>query len=188
MDDLQVSLRKYQHVLAVVGLGVIVFGIWSIVKSAVYLSLSEPLKELAAEGYEMAKSADHESLITMGSLIFFLVIFNLVDLVIRWKVGKKAIAISRGLKTPTTGFFILTAIITVMDFWEFLVGFLTIIGVIQSEEDMTDRLSTLLMDLTSAVMLVEMIVAAVMILKITKEIADRKGGGQGSLQQRPDAA
>ena len=58
-------------------------------------------------------------------------------------------------------------------------GILGIIGVISSEEELLDSVSTLLVDLTSVVTLIEMVVAAVMIRKITEQLE----AGQNTLQQ-----
>ena len=81
-------------------------------------------------------------------------------------------AISRGDKDPGVGFFILSAILLLMDLSELVLGVSSIVGAISSDEDMIDRISTLLVDFTSVVMLAEMIFAAVMIRKLTKAISD----------------
>ena len=62
---------------------------------------------------------------------------------------------------------------------ELVTGILGIIGVISSEEEFLDVVSTLLVDLTSVVTLIEMIVAAVMIRKITGQLK----AGQDTSQQ-----
>ena len=96
------------------------------------------------------------------------------------QVGRKAMAVSRGEREPGVGFFILSSILLLMDMAELIMGALSIAGIIPSDEDITDQISTLLVDFTSVVMLIEMIVAAVMIRKLTKAISDRQNTAQHS--------
>ena len=102
----------------------------------------------------------------------------------RWKVGRRAMAMSRGDKDPGVGFFILSAILLLMDLSELVLGVSSIVGAISSSEDMIDQISTLLVDFTSVVMLAEMIFAAVMIRKLTKAISE----GQNTVQHSSGAA
>jgi hypothetical protein len=112
------------------------------------------------------------------------VLFVLIDMLLRWKVGRKAMAVSRGEREPGVGFFILSTILLLMDLSELIMGALSIAGIIPSDEDITDQISTLLVDFTSVVMLIEMIYAAVMIRKLTKAISE----GQNTAQPSSDAA
>ena len=43
MDNMQTELIKHRHTLAVVGMGAIAFGIWSLIKSILYFMLVEPI-------------------------------------------------------------------------------------------------------------------------------------------------
>ena len=112
------------------------------------------------------------------------VLFVLIDMLLRWKVGRKAMAVSRGEREPGVGFFVLSSILLLMDMSELVMGILSIAGIISSDEDLFDQISTLLVDFTSVVMLIEMIVAAVMIRKLTKAISE----GQNTAQYNSDAA
>ena len=93
-------------------------------------------------------------------------------------------AVSRGEREPGVGFFVLSSILLLMDMSELVMGILSIAGIISSDEDLFDQISTLLVDFTSVVMLIEMIVAAVMIRKLTKAISE----GQNTAQYNSDAA
>ena len=93
-------------------------------------------------------------------------------------------AISRGEREPGVVFFILSAILMLMDLAELVMGVLSITGFMSSDGDLTDQISTLLVDFTSVVMLIEMIYAAVMIRKLTKAISE----GQNTAQPSSDAA
>ena len=170
MDNLQVELRKHQHTLAVVGLGVIGFGIWSIVKSALYMTLVNPLQGISLADFQNLTGSDREELVGLALTFLFIILFDLIDLRLRWKVGRQAIAISRDEQTANIGFYVRTALVAIVDGAEFVVGVLAMVGIIPSEESLFDRISTLLMDITSVVMLIEMIAATVMIGKLIKRI------------------
>ena len=146
MDNMQTELRKHQHTLAVVGMGAIGFGIWSVIKAILYLTIINPLKDTVLADYENITDLEYEYLIALGVTIVITVLIVLIDL---------------------------------LDALELVMGFLGIIGVISSEEELLDSVSTLLVDLTSVVTLIEMVVAAVMIRKITEQLE----AGQNTLQQ-----
>ena len=179
MDNMQTELRKHQHTLAVVGMGAIGFGIWSVIKAILYLTIINPLKDTVLADYENITDLEYEYLIALGVTIVITVLIVLIDLLLRWRVGKLALDIARGNKLPTARFFIRTGFVILVDVLELVTGFLGIIGVISSDESILDALSTLLVDLTSVVTLIEMVVAAVMIRKITEQLE----AGQNTLQQ-----
>ena len=171
MDNMQTELIKHRHTLAVVGMGAIAFGIWSLIKSILYFVLVEPIFKTISSNYDDLSNSKYEAWVLVA--ITF-------DMLLRWKVGRKAMAVSRGEREPGVGFFILSSILLLMDMAELIMGALSIAGIIPSDEDITDQISTLLVDFTSVVMLIEMIVAAVMIRKLTKAISDRQNTAQHS--------
>ena len=179
MDNMQTELRKHQHTLAVVGMGAIGFGIWSVVKAILYLTIINPLKDTVLTDYENITDLEYEYLIALGVTIFITILIVLIDLLLRWRVGKLALDIARGNRLPTARFFVRTGFVILVDALELVMGFLGIIGVISSEEELLDSVSTLLVDLTSVVTLIEMVIAAVMIRKITEQLE----AGQNTLQQ-----
>ena len=184
MDNMQTELIKHRHTLAVVGMGAIAFGIWSLIKSILYFVLVEPLSDIINENLDSIIDSNFEALAALALSILIVGLFVLIDMLFRWKVGRRAMAISRGDKDPGVGFFILSAILLLMDLSELVLGVSSIVGAISSDEDMIDRISTLLVDFTSVVMLAEMIFAAVMIRKLTKAISD----GQNTVQHSSGAA
>ena len=180
MDNMQTELIKHRHTLAVVGMGAIAFGIWSLIKSILYFVLVEPLSDIINENLDSIIDSNFEALAALALSILIVGLFVLIDMLFRWKVGSRAMAISRGDKDPGVGFFILSSILLLMDMAELIMGALSIAGIIPSDEDITNQISTLLVDFTSVVMLIEMIVAAVMIRKLTKAISDRQNTAQHS--------
>lgn len=170
MENLEVTLRKHQHTLAVVGMGVIAFGIWSVVKSILYLVFINPIRDQLFMNYENVSDFKYERMIVFAVTVGTIILVDLLDLSFRWKIGRRALAISRGERELSVGFYVRSAFVTLVDAIEFILGFLAVVGGIPSEEDLPDRISTLLVDITSVVMMIEMIIAAVMIGKITKRL------------------
>ena len=160
MDNMQTELIKHRHTLAVVGMGAIAFGIWSLIKSILYFVLVEPIFKTISSNYDDLSNSKYEAWVLVAITFALVVLFVLIDMLLRWKVGRKAMAVSRGEREPGVGFFILSSILLLMD--------------------MAELISTLLVDFTSVVMLIEMIVAAVMIRKLTKAISDRQNTAQHS--------
>ena len=59
----------------------------------------------------------------MVAITFAIVVmFVLIDMLLRWKVGRKAMAVSRGDKEPGVGFFILSSILLLMDMAELIMA------------------------------------------------------------------
>ena len=165
MDNMQTELIKHRHTLAVVGMGAIAFGIWSLIKSILYFVLVEPIIKTISSNYDNLSNSK------------------------RWKVGRKAMAVSRGEREPGVGFFILSSILLLMDMAELIMGALSIAGIIPSDEDITDQISTLLVDFTSVVMLIEMLFAAIMIRKLVKKISEGQNtDGQNTAEHSSGAA
>ena len=181
---MQTELIKHRHTLAVVGLGAIAFGIWSLIKSILYFVLVEPIIKTISSNYDNLSNSKIEAWVLIAITLSLVVLFVLIDMLLRWKVGRKAMAVSRGEREPGVGFFVLSSILLLMDMSELVMGILSIAGIISSDEDLFDQISTLLVDFTSVVMLIEMIVAAVMIRKLTKAISE----GQNTAQYNSDAA
>ena len=184
MDNMQTELIKHRHTLAVVGMGAIAFGIWSLIKSILYFVLVEPIIKTISSNYDNLSNSKIEAWVLIAITFTLVVLFVLIDMLLRWKVGRKAMAVSRGEREPGVGFFVLSSILLLMDMSELVMGILSIAGIISSDEDLFDQISTLLVDFTSVVMLIEMIVAAVMIRKLTKAISE----GQNTAQYNSDAA
>ena len=171
MENLQKALRRHQHTLMVVGAGVMGFGIWSVVKSIltlVFLNLFKTDKLL--ENYIPVTELENESNIVLIIKILVIVVTLLIELILRWKVGKEARAIAADNKPVTARFYLLSAIPVLIDSLEFVSGILAVIGIVETEIDI-DIFATLLVDFTSVVMLIEMIYSAVQINKIKKELA-----------------
>ena len=89
-DTLQIQLRKNQDTLKIVGLGVMAFGAWSIVKSILYTTAQwSSIKE------EIVVPEANETIAKMVYLFMIAVILT-VEIAIRLYIGRSAIAEGRG--------------------------------------------------------------------------------------------
>lgn len=170
MENLQVTLRKHQHTLAVMGMGVIGFCVWGVVKSFFYVTFVHPLNDALSISLDNVTDTELERVIAFAITAGFIAIINLIDLIFRWSIGRRAIAIARGESKPSAGFYMRTSFVTLVDAIECVAGIWSVVSTFPSGMDLTDRISTLLVDATSVIMLIEMISASVMIGKITKRI------------------
>jgi len=187
--SMQTELIKHRHTLAVVGMGAIAFGIWSLLKSILYFVLVEPIFDTISSNYDDLSNSKYEAWVLVAITFAIVVMFVLIDMLLRWKVGRKAMAVSRGDKEPGVGFFILSSILLLMDMAELIMGALSIAGIIPSDEDITDQISTLLVDFTSVVMLIEMLFAAIMIRKLVRKISEGQNTeGQNTAEHISGAA
>ena len=176
MDNMQTELIKHRHTLAVVGMGAIAFGIWSLIKSILYFVLVEPIFKTISSNYDDLSNSKYEAWVLVAITFAIVVMFVLI-------------AVSRGDKEPGVGFFILSSILLLMDMAELIMGALSIAGIIPSDEDITDQISTLLVDFTSVVMLIEMLFAAIMIRKLVRKISEGQNTeGQNTAEHISGAA
>ena len=94
MDNMQTELIKHRHTLAVVGMGAIAFGIWSLIKSILYFVLVEPIFKTISSNYDDLSNSKYEAWVLVAITFALVVLFVLIDMLLRWKVGRKAMAVT----------------------------------------------------------------------------------------------
>lgn len=150
------TLRKYQNTLVFTGMSVIVFGIWSLLKT-LYLLLFDPTY---VDGTNMNRLA----------ISIAIIIVTLLDLAMRYYIGRKAITIGmdRPVKKPR-----MYLVIAIIDTIILLTGFiLSVTSSYSYSEHVARNLAGFLVDLTSIVIMVEMIIAGFKVrqLKAKQEV------------------
>ncbi|MBP3880641.1 MAG: hypothetical protein J6E40_00455, partial [Lachnospiraceae bacterium] len=85
--SMQTELIKHRHTLAVVGMGAIAFGVWSLIKSILYFALVEPLSDIINENLDSIIDSNFEALAALALSILIVGLFVLIDMLFRWKVG-----------------------------------------------------------------------------------------------------
>ena len=161
-----IRLRRDQNTLRIVGAGTIVFGVWSCVKAfgVLFFKRQEIINEILEDAgkTDIQLSEDLEGKMFTVLLIMVLIVL-LADLAARLFVGLSAISESRGRRRGILYIAVTCIMIST--------SFTTIISVIsgsvnksaaESVSLMHDSVvSTVLIELTSMVMLTEMVVASV---------------------------
>ena len=154
-SDLQIQLRKNQNTLIVVGLGVIAFGVWSVIKSVLLTAFNgESLAALSEQGTAY-----------VAAFWILLGISLALDLRLRFYVGLAAINEGRGRKKRK-------AYIV----WAFLMAFMGALTVVAGlatigrYEPIGTTVVTVIVEATSCVLLVEMALAALKVKKLCRQL------------------
>lgn len=158
-SEQQIQLRKNQNTLVVVGIGVIAFGIWSVIKSVMLTALNtEEMTSLAEQG-------------TMVVVLFWVLlgIMLAIELRLRLYVGLAAINEGRGRKKRK-------AYIV----WAFFMALFSALGVtvglaaIRSTEALGTTVVTVIVEITSCVLLVEMALSAIKVKRLSRELKEQE--------------
>ena len=178
-DPKQIKLRKNENILAISGVAVIAFGVWTIIKSAFYLLLQPfdieifiPPEQLAEMEAEMGPNVD---ILTSGVIVGAIFFILFLDLLLRFYIGKSAYADGRARKRKRV-IYVIVAIIMAVAFangiWATVSNLFIGEPTEQSEgvEYMRGVLTSVLLDMTSLLALIELIVSAIQVRRLRKEL------------------
>lgn len=154
----EIRLRRNQDTLIIVGTGVIIFELWSLLKAVFTLLLR------AGDLYEMIM--EESSLEARIVVVGIIVVVLLIDLILRLFVGMSAIAVGRGKKSR----FVFVAAALILAFLSAWVVTAQVIGFVKGEDlSLTSQVSAVV-ELTSLVTLTQLINSAMAIRGIRREI------------------
>jgi len=163
-DALQIQLRKNQDTLKIVGLGVMAFGAWSIVKSILYTTAQwSSIKE------EIVVPEANETIAKMVYLFMIAVILT-VEIAIRLYIGRSAIAEGRG-ERRRPGYIVVAFLITAIGLTLTVTAF--VVPGIRMELNL-DLLASLFVEITSAVITLEMCWSAIRVRKLRRQLAEQE--------------
>lgn len=175
-DPKQVAIRKYQNTLIVVGSGIILFSVWTVVKllGSFFLLQDETvaaMREIGGAGMEEIP----DSAVFYITLAVVMLIM-LVVLAIRVYVGLSAISEGRG-KRKSRLYLLLAVIMIISGIMSLYTSFFRVdpqsaMGALSTD----NSLSGLIIELTSAIMLTEMVISAIRMRRLTGR--GRKSGGR----------
>ena len=162
-DALHIQLRKNQDTLKIVGLGVMAFGAWSIVRTILYTTLQwNSIIENMVEQELSAKTAGIMYIIVS-------VMIMAVEIAIRLYIGRSAIAEGKG-ERKRSGYIVVAFLIALLNL-SLMFSFFMLLGT--RTEISLDALVTMFVELTSTVILLEMCQSAIRVRKLLRQIAEQ---------------
>ena len=195
-DPLMNKLRKYESILVISGLGVVAFGLWSIIRAAIYYFLNpldirdyfsdEDLAEMAADGDANGISFFTDNMdVVMTTFIFAIMV---IDLLLRIYIGLSARAYGRGRRRR--GFFIVVAWIlailtltgvafSIYDFFKPIIDTIQTkdVGALDWSARSGDHAASVsvLVDITSFLVLLELCISSLIVKRTRKKLGIRPG-------------
>ena len=160
------KIKRYETTLATLGLGVIAFGVWNVVKYLIYFILG--INDQTAENTG-ASSID----VTTAYYIIHGIIFALllIDLALRLIIGLSARSEGLGKKSRKA-YIVLSVFIVLL---ESISVYTDIVSLTESNSEFIDSLTAVLIDITSIAALVWLIVVSIKLKKAKKQI---ENGGE----------
>ncbi len=165
---MDVKIRKAQSNLVSAGVGILVFAVWSVVRTTIfYFSGESTLLDSVPE--------DARTNLLIRITIIMLVIVTLVDLLFRVNISRSAIAEGKGIKKKN-GYLVCAMFLVLVYSAAIAIYAAGAIGKINDIELLKmETLITLIVDSTSLYMLLLMIVSA---FRLRKLLRQKKTGAQ----------
>lgn len=179
----QIELRKRQNTLIIVGVGTIFFGVWSIIKTVGLFYFDKTRRLAVLKGAVEASGAVWEDRYYTVAVILAVVILTW-DLIFRSFIGWAAISAGKG-KRRSILYIIIASLMVWSSIWTITglsadyVDLLVHITAQTPEESWNEpTLSAIIIEITSLIMLVEMIHASIRVKKLTNENGKHKKRGK----------
>ncbi|WP_405357361.1 hypothetical protein [Ruminococcus sp.] len=149
------KMRRYQNLLTVSGLGVIIFGLWSVLKTILLLFMKEGI---------LSEIPDD----TFVRVMFFLILGGilLIDVLIRLYVGLSARAEGFG-KKKGYGYVVIAILMALASLTSLVLIFFD-----SNEQSIWELIVSVIVEATSLVVTIELLVAAFTVKKLKKELGE----------------
>lgn len=149
------KMRRYQNLLTVSGLGVIIFGLWSVLKTILLLFMKEGI---------LSEIPDD----TFVRVMFFLILGGilLIDVLIRLYVGLSARAEGFG-KKKGYGYVVIAILMALASLTSLVLIFFD-----SNEQSIWELIVSVIVEATSLVVTIELLVAAFTVKKLKKETGE----------------
>ena len=149
------KMRRYQNLLTVSGLGVIIFGLWSVLKTILLLFMKEGI---------LSEIPDD----TFVRVMFFLILGGilLIDVLIRLYVGLSARAEGFG-KKKGYGYVVIAILMALASLTSLVLIFFD-----TNEQSLWELIVSVIVEATSLVVTIELLVAAFTVKKLKKETGE----------------
>lgn len=157
MDE--VKLRRYRNLLVISGTGVIAFGVWSVVKAILFMTLTPDPLQLS----EMTDVSAFELPFVKMMIYIVLAVILAVDLSLRLYIGLSARAEGNGKKKRIV-YVVVAAIILLLSLWSIITSFH-----LSEYDSLLDMIVSFFVELTSAAAFFEVIYASCMVRRLQKK-------------------
>ena len=176
----EIKLRKYEHALVISGVGVIAFGLWSVVKAVIYFILL-PMKQLkaAAMGQDLVdvqlQATDRETAFLLAAAIIFVLV---LDFAMRLYIGRSAFIDGRRLKKKRFAYVIMAMFVAAGLVSNLVTRYMQMGSGKETawESVVASANVSVVVDITSLLALIEMIVAAIMVRRLRKRLGISETG------------
>ena len=151
----EIKMRRYQNLLTVSGLGVIIFGLWTVLKTILLLFLQEDMVDDLPDGL-------------FYRVLFFTLIGGvlLIDFLIRLFVGLSARAEGFG-KKKGYGYIVVAILIAIASLVSLVLIFFDM-----GDRSILELIVSFIVEATSMIATVELLVAAFTVKKLKKELGE----------------
>lgn len=152
MQSLEAKIRKQQSVLICSGLGMILFGIWSIIRFLLMKYIDASWFEELLGTFDELPQADYQKIVVMIVLVILL-----LDLAIRLYVGLSAIREGSGFYRKHVTYIVIAFLYALFNIW----ADMSQMGTFFSEDIPFGIVTNVITDLTIQIATVEIIVSAI---------------------------
>jgi len=151
----EIKMRRYQNLLTVSGLGVIIFGLWTVLKTILLLFMQEDMVDDLPDGL-------------FYRVLFFTLIGGvlLIDFLIRLFVGLSARAEGFG-KKKGYGYIVVAILIAIASMASLVMIFFD-----AGDRSILELIVSFIVEATSMIATVELLVAAFTVKKLKKELGE----------------
>ena len=169
-DEISIELRRCRNILKMTGWGVMVFGLWSVIKACILLlfhldpEVNRTVDEAIADLKAKIPSQREQMIGIIAVAVIVLILFAVV-LLIRYYVYANAKRESAGGKRKN--FYLVVA--SVMMLTSILTFVMIPLKVYKGETELYDAAVSMVIEATSFVTLAELIYSAIMIRKLEKQ-------------------
>lgn len=172
-SERQIKLRRYQNTLIIVGIGTIVFNVWTVIKCIGIALLRRDViigeYRKTVTGQDLGDVSDSFMFII---IVIALALILLLDLLIRIYIATAAISEARGTRKRKNGFYII--VIAIMVIFAILSVIQSVIGARSSNDEAAllfgdnTSLSAIIIEITSMMMLIEMMHSSIMVRRYNR--------------------
>lgn len=152
------ELRRRQSILSITGIGVMFFGLWNFIKLHLYFLLA---KDTIIAGYDPSAGLSDRYVFRIAYVLCL--ILALISLGIRFRIGRSAIRESRGI--PFRPYFGLCIFLILLHAGTIV---FEVLSLRVENTNVFDLIASLIVDITSLSMLIELTLSAIKLRKLKK--------------------